>query len=203
MTAGPHFIGDHLAIDFRNSFVGPSGEPHDWLSDGQGLLDWLVQAGAIDAAAARRLRGARSLDSVAAEARGLRDWLKAFLGRHAGRELKAEAVRELAPLNRLLERAQAYNVVETALSPDEKRLVWRQKRRWAPEQLLMPIAEAIGDLVCDADFRLVRHCEGNGCVLMFYDRTKAHGRRWCSMAICGNRAKAAAHRARQREQAGR
>ncbi len=27
---------------------------------------------------------------------------------------------------------------------------------------------------------------------------KAHGRRWCGMAVCGNRVKAAAHRARKR-----
>ncbi|MGO9268383.1 MAG: CGNR zinc finger domain-containing protein [Candidatus Binataceae bacterium] len=31
---------------------------------------------------------------------------------------------------------------------------------------------------------------------MFLDRTKAHARRWCSMAVCGNRAKAA-HRSRR------
>jgi predicted RNA-binding Zn ribbon-like protein len=31
------------------------------------------------------------------------------------------------------------------------------------------------------------------------DVSKAHGRRWCSMTICGNRAKAAAHRARARQ----
>ena len=30
----------------------------------------------------------------------------------------------------------------------------------------------------------------------FLDRTKGHARRWCSMAVCGNRAKAEAHRAR-------
>jgi len=70
-------------------------------------------------------------------------------------------------------------------------------RRWtSPDQLLQPIAGAIADLVCDADFRLIRVCEGSACTLMFLDRTKAHARRWCSMAVCGNRAKAAAYRAR-------
>ena len=34
--------------------------------------------------------------------------------------------------------------------------------------------------------------------LMFYDRSKSHARRWCSMAVCGNRAKATAHRVRDR-----
>jgi predicted RNA-binding Zn ribbon-like protein len=70
-------------------------------------------------------------------------------------------------------------------------------RRWTtPEQLLQPIAEAIAYLACHADFRLIRACEGSACTLMFLDRTKAHAWRGCSMAACGNRAKAAAHRAR-------
>jgi predicted RNA-binding Zn ribbon-like protein len=206
MTDSPHLVGDHLAIDFRNSFIGPSGESHDWLSDGEGLLEWLAHSGAIEAGVAQRPPGAKSLDVVAAEARQLREWFSSFLERHAGRELKADALRELAPLNRLLERADAYRIVEVAKRHESDRrnaLTWRQKRRWAPEQLLMPVAEAIGDLICTADFRLVRTCEGHDCQLMFYDRTKAHARRWCSMAICGNRAKAAAHRSRQRELAGR
>ena len=54
----------------------------------------------------------------------------------------------------------------------------------------------VHDLVCHTDFRLIRACEGTACTLMFLDRTKAHARRWCSMAVCGNRAQAAAHRAR-------
>jgi predicted RNA-binding Zn ribbon-like protein len=50
--------------------------------------------------------------------------------------------------------------------------------------------------MCHADFRLIRACEGSACTILFLDRTKAHARRWCSMAICGNRAKVAAYRAR-------
>ena len=71
-------------------------------------------------------------------------------------------------------------------------------RRWeSPGELLQPIDEAAADLVCHQDFRLIRACEGSACTLLFLDRTKAHTRRWCSMAVCGNRAKAAAHRARK------
>jgi hypothetical protein len=31
----------------------------------------------------------------------------------------------------------------------------------------------VHDLVCHADFRLIRACEGTACTLMFPDRTKA------------------------------
>jgi predicted RNA-binding Zn ribbon-like protein len=74
----------------------------------------------------------------------------------------------------------------------------RKVNRWeSPGELLQPIAAAAADLICHQDFRLIRACAGSGCTLLFLDRTKAHARRWCSMAVCGNRAKAAAHRARR------
>ena len=46
---------------------------------------------------------------------------------------------------------------------------------------------------------LVKRCEGEGCVLWFVDRTKAHRRRFCRAAACVNRAKVAAFRERERE----
>jgi predicted RNA-binding Zn ribbon-like protein len=67
-----------------------------------------------------------------------------------------------------------------------------------PEQLLARVAEAAAELLADGDFDLIRKCESNECVLWFYDRTKAHRRRWCSMAVCGNRHKVANFRARQK-----
>ena len=76
-------------------------------------------------------------------------------------------------------------------------LLRRVQRCEHPEELLNPIAGAAADLICNQDFRLIRSCEGSACMLLFLDRTKAHARRWCSMAVCGNRAKAAAHRARR------
>lgn len=41
----------------------------------------------------------------------------------------------------------------------------------------------------------VRRCSGAGCELIFFDHSRPNGRRWCSMARCGNRAKMKAHRA--------
>jgi predicted RNA-binding Zn ribbon-like protein len=72
-------------------------------------------------------------------------------------------------------------------------------RRWqGPQSLLLPVAQAMAELVCTEDFSLVKACEGTACTLLFTDHTRGHARRWCSMAICGNRAKQAAHRKRQK-----
>ena len=56
--------------------------------------------------------------------------------------------------------------------------------------------------VCEEDFTQVKACEGPACTLMFVDHTRGHARRWCSMALCGNRAKQAAHRHRLKEKKG-
>jgi predicted RNA-binding Zn ribbon-like protein len=143
------------------------------------------------------------LDAVAARARGLREWFRGFVLAHAGRPLKSSALPELKPLNQLLERDQAYGEIvaaQTHLHPKElhdHHLGWRWRRRWrAPDDLLLPVAQAMADLVCDTDFSMVKRCEGPTCTVLFLDTTKGHARRWCSMALCGNRAKQASHRAR-------
>jgi predicted RNA-binding Zn ribbon-like protein len=61
---------------------------------------------------------------------------------------------------------------------------------------LLPVGEALARLVCDEDFSHVKACEGRACTLLFADHTRGHARRWCSMALCGNRAKQVAHRDR-------
>ena len=130
-------------------------------------------------------------------AREFRNWLRGFVTRHMGKPLTTGAAKALGPLNELLAGDTSYPVVEAAGGEQALRL--RRVRHWeGPNELLRPIAEAAADLVCSVDFRLIRACEGFPCTLVFLDRTKAHIRRWCSMAVCGNRAKAAAHRAKKR-----
>jgi predicted RNA-binding Zn ribbon-like protein len=195
------FVGEHLALDFLNTTATPRRTPIEWLGDGKDLVDWLERAGSIEPSAAVKIRGSGSdaLDEVAREAREFRRWLREFVAARKGKPLRATAT-AIAPLNELLARDSSFPWVEAAARDAEGRRapVLRRVRRWeSPGELLQPIAEAAADLVCHQDFRLIRLCEGSACTLLFLDRTKAHTRRWCSMAICGNRAKAAAHRARR------
>jgi predicted RNA-binding Zn ribbon-like protein len=44
----------------------------------------------------------------------------------------------------------------------------------------------------------IRRCAHRDCVLYFLDTSARGMRRWCSMAVCGNRAKASRHYARAR-----
>lgn len=197
----PFFVGEHLALDFLNSVATPVDVPVEWLRDGRDLIDWLERAGAIGTDAAARFRASgdqRALDRVAERAREFRDWLRGFVTRYAGKALTPAAAKGLDPLNDLLAADTSYPLVEAGNREQPIRL--RKIRRWeSPAELLHPIAEAAADLICNADFRLIRACGGHACTLLFLDRTKSHARRWCSMAVCGNRAKAAAHRARKND----
>jgi predicted RNA-binding Zn ribbon-like protein len=189
------FVGEHPALDFLNTIATPRDAPVEWLADGNDLIDWLEQAGMIGAADAARFRGSKKrapLDKAARRAREFRDWLRGFVTRHMGKPLRATA--EICPLNDLLAENNSFHQVEAVGG----RLLVRQVYRGeSPEELLQPIAATAADLICHQDFRLIRSCAGSACTLLFLDRTKAHARRWCSMAVCGNRAKAAAHRARR------
>jgi len=197
------FIADAPGVDFLNSIATPADAPVDWIADGAGLIDWLGQAGLAPAdqlapIAARATPG--ELDRVAGQARDLREWFREFVRAHAGRPLDAAALDSLAPLNRLLERDEAYGqVVVHADAHGHQHLAFERARRWrSPESLLIPIGEAIARVVVEEDFTQLKACEGHSCTLMFVDRTRARGRRWCSMALCGNRAKVQAHRQRKR-----
>ena len=192
------FIADSVGLDFLNSIATPVDNPIDWLDSGDGLLSWLAQAelvpaNVLDALKARAMPG--ELDKVADQARALREWFRAFVRKHIGRPLTPKALRELAPLNRLLERDEAFNQI--LRHSDGDRLELRVTRRWrSPEFLLLPIGEALAKFVCEEDFANVKACEGHSCTLVFADHSRRRGRRWCSMAICGNRAKQIAHRKR-------
>ncbi|HLX14649.1 MAG TPA: CGNR zinc finger domain-containing protein [Bradyrhizobium sp.] len=211
----PMFIADAHGLDFLNTIAAPLGSDIEWLGNGQDLLAWLERAGLIAADEANAIRAGTipgELDAVAAQARALREWFRGFVLAHAGRSMKSGALAELTPLNRLLERDQAYGTIVAAEGPSQTpvetshdhALGWRWRRRWrTPDMVLLPVAQAMANLVCEADFELVKKCEGPACTMLFLDTTKAHARRWCSMAVCGNRAKQASHRARARGTAAR
>ncbi|QWW68827.1 ABATE domain-containing protein [Rhizobium sp. WYJ-E13] len=197
------FLGDALALDFLNSVATPVDVPVDAIEDGEGLLHWLDQAKLVspetlEAIRAQALPG--ELDKVADQARNLREWFRTFVREHRGKQLRRDALAELEPLNRLLERDEGYSRVVARQTDEGEVFDFQSMRKWrSPEALLLPVGEALGRFVCDEDFSNVKACEGPSCTLLFADHTRGRRRRWCSMALCGNRAKQAAHRHRVRQ----
>lgn len=198
----PFIFADAPALDLLNSTATPWGTAIDWLGNGGDLLAWLEQANLLPAEEAARLlqeMPPAALDAVAAQARELREWFRDFVATHAGRPLAAPAPVDLDRINRLLARDATYRQIVTSHDPGTSSFHLQRHRRWrTPDDLLLPLAESMADLICQTDFTRVKNCEGPTCTMWFNDVSKNHTRRWCSMAICGNRAKAAAHRAKKR-----
>jgi predicted RNA-binding Zn ribbon-like protein len=198
------FVGDAPALDFLNSIATPVDTPVDWISDGEGFLMWLEQAHLVPSRALKTMRAQAlpgEFDGVAAQARALREWFRKFVNARKGKPLALERLSELEPLNLLLERDEGFQQVVRHERDGSSSLEVEASRRWrSPDALLLPIGEALAHFICEEDLVHVKACEGPTCTLMFADHTRRHARRWCSMAICGNRAKQAAYR--QRAQTG-
>lgn len=194
------FVADSCGLDFLNSVATPVDTLVDWIANGDGLMDWLNQANYVPADVLKEIKAAAKpgeLDKVAEEARRLREWCRGFVRKHMGKPLKPEALRELDPLNRLLARDESFSRIHHRRDESGIHLEFNRTRHWlSVESLLLPIGEQLAQFICEENFSDIKACEGETCTLMFADHTRRRARRWCSMAICGNRAKQAAHRER-------
>lgn len=189
------FVGGQPAIDFLNTYYLGSVET---LANGRDLLSWMVGAGLIDEAESARVMrrvGAKALDETAAEARRVREWLREWLTRWR-QAPNADYSDELAALNRLMARDAPR--AEVVASDDGLKIV-EQWHLSSADSIIALIASHIAMLITQESPDLLKTCAGPDCTLWFIDRTKAHRRVFCSPATCGNRAKVAAFRQRQRE----
>lgn len=193
----PFFIADNAALDFLNSVAAPWGKHIEWIENGQDLVDWLQKSNMIsmdDANILKKKYSEKSLDDAADKARKLRDWFRILIVENAHKPIKTIDLSQLDTLNAILATEQSYRQIGLP------NIEWRQEHRWLrAEDLLLPIANAMGDLLCEANMTMVKNCHGKTCGLWFLDTSKNHKRAWCTMSICGNRAKAAAHRAKKRK----
>ena len=143
-----NFIADSPGLDFLNSIATLADMPVDWLDGGDGFVAWLAQANLVPASALRALAAQAppgALDKIADEARALREWFRGFVRKHMGRPLTAKAMRELGPLNALLERDEMFGRI--VLRPDGgvDRLELQTTRRWrSPESLSAADRRSIG-----------------------------------------------------------
>ena len=206
------FIADSPALDFLNTIYTPGDTAVETIGSGEAYLAWLAAAGLVPAEVRESFAkeaGPGELDAVAAQARALREWFRAFVQKHRGSPLDGSALSELEPLNRILARDEEFGQIAVRGAGDHDReeghdhhrspLVLQRRRRWrTPDALLLPVARAIAELITQDNFTYVKACEGASCSLLFVDRSRSHGRRWCDMSICGNRSKQQALRDRAR-----
>lgn len=182
-------LGDHLAMDLLNTEARDEGLAVDfWQSDAD-VLQWLARYDIAPAADGQALADGELLN----QAKALR-----ALARRLVSAVKQQQQPDSSELNQYLQ--HFYSVPKLSVDADGKLHLSRNACLDMLGSLLGPVAEAVAQLLVEGDFALVRQCEHPDCVLWFYDRTKAHKRRWCSMALCGNRHKAAQFRKRSQSE---
>jgi len=188
--------GDHLAMDLLNTEARDNGEDVDYWRSGDDVLEWLKRHGVVHGVAQPSADGlTESSVELLVQGKALRTLARRLIVQcKEDGGGKDKAMGDIAALNEYL---HAYRSAPHLEQDSEGKLaLTRVARGEMIASLLGPVAEAVAHLLVEGNFALVKQCEHPDCILWFYDRTKAHKRRWCSMALCGNRYKAAQFRKR-------
>ncbi len=191
------FVGNQRCLNFVNTEMIIRGQRTDLLVEWPDLIAWLVRAKMLSVgegkeATARlgQTEGERLLDEARAFRAVLRGMAEPIV---AGRPVPRSTVEAI---NGLLSQRPGYPQLVRSSGRFERRF---QSETSGAVQLLVPLAEAASELLCVGDLSLVKKCRNDACILYFYDTTKNHARQWCSMGLCGNRIKVAAHYRRKKK----
>ena len=178
----PRFIAGRLALDFVNNF--PPKAELSW----DPLMAFLESARIVtpergyltrsNAQAAEALLGkAQALatalrlafDAVLRKQRVLREWIE--------------------PVNEILRITEGHDELVPTGNDWEIQFVASES---GLEWLLAAVARSAAEIIAEGPHARLRLCANPRCGLFFYDTSRTHRRRWCSMMVCGNRHKVAA-----------
>ncbi len=176
--------GGQLALDFANTVDGRHAPPTtDHLATYADLVEFARQAELVSAAEAQRLTrlGAQRADAaeaILAEAVALREALyRIFFAVAGGTPPKAS---DMAVLNAHHARFRL-----------DERFRWEWSARPSGLDVFVgAVVRAALDLLTSERRDRISTCANEKCRWLILDTSKNHTRRWCTMASCGNRAKA-------------
>jgi predicted RNA-binding Zn ribbon-like protein len=193
-----YFVANNVALDFVNTLIVDERDRQlDLFNSFDDLIGWAVAAGIVDsdqAARSKRKLTGDEKSSLFSQAVIFRGQLKEMATAISKAKVVPRSV--IDAINAVL--ASSSGHFELAVTQSGYSQVFRTHDA-GQINILGPIAKSAATLLSEGDLDLVRKCQREACVLYFYDNSKRHGRRWCSMSVCGNRAKAAAHYLRTHE----
>ena len=189
--SGGHFHEVQLedTFDFVNTleYDANEGTPNEHLPTAERAVEWFATRGLIHA---------ESLETSD------RDLERIHAVRAALREVADAVVEHRAPKRGALDRVnrtlRARSATELVAGDDGIGIGHRHVGDPIDDALARVTEPLVQELASGNPDRL-RVCANDMCRWVFYDESRAGKRRWCSMASCGNRAKAARHRERQKE----
>ena len=180
-----HLLGGRLCLDFLNTT--PSHAELSW----EGLIALLEATRIVSAERGAQLLALPQSDPQAAEglllkARRLSTSTRAaFTAMHRKQKIAGEWVE---PVNEILRITEGHDEL---IFEDGAWGMEFVAREGGLDWLLAAIARSAAELVAEGSRAPLRLCANPQCGLFFYDKSRTHRRRWCSMSICGNRSKVA------------
>jgi predicted RNA-binding Zn ribbon-like protein len=171
-----YVVGNNLALDFINSVM--------FEITAESLAAWAMAVGLINKENTGKLLANWRHENLS-EIAEFRDKLRASVDKLSKTGSIDQADIDLT--NNVLKQGGRFVELRRAANGFTKRL---DLDLTDAKKITVPIAESFVDLLCYGNPDYLRKCENPQCILYFYDTTKNHKRRWCSMAVCGNRAKA-------------
>jgi predicted RNA-binding Zn ribbon-like protein len=180
-----HLVAGRLVLDFAN--LSPAARSLSW----DEFVTFLVDARLVSEDRAARLRPflttePLAVDAVLLRALRLRESLRAIFTCVADRDPFPPSWVE--PVNELLRITEGHDELVFREGAWSLQFIARES---GLEWLLAAIARSAADLLIEGPAAPVRRCANPSCRLFFYDDSRTHRRRWCSMSTCGNRHKVA------------
>ncbi len=193
--SGWDFDAGLLPLDFANTAEWhASPHPIERLGSYDDLVGWSRQAGLLgekqaEALIVRGRQQPKQAADVLKEALRLREAIYAIFSAAAAGD--GPPKRAIEDFNAAL--ARAFGRARIQPSAEGFAWSWRESGE-APDGMLGPILLSTAELITSDDLGRVGECaDDRGCGYLFYDTSRNHSRRWCSMESCGNRAKAVRH----------
>ena len=191
------FVGNHSCLDFINTNFVVNGDPVDVLGTFSDLVTWLVQVDLLSEEEGKKIErrwgkqeeGPETLEQARTFRATLREMVERIAGGRPVPQIAIEAI------NGMLRYRIGYPQLTRRTGQFEQGYVAESQEA---NQVLGLLGEAAMNLLCTCEYSLIKKCQNPSCVLFFYDTTKNHARHWCSMTVCGNRSKVAAHYRRHR-----
>ncbi|HEY1424693.1 MAG TPA: CGNR zinc finger domain-containing protein [Candidatus Acidoferrum sp.] len=193
---------NRLCLDFANlPFTSGDPQPHpaSWLE----LIDFLDVERIVFGSRTEELRNLTQSDPRAAgillaQAERLGHGLRlAFHELARGGRVESQWIE---PVNEILRVTEGHDELKWDGSNWKLQFVAEHE---GLEWLLAAIARSGAELIAAGPESGVQRCSNSNCQILFHDDSRTHRRRWCSMALCGNRNKVAAFARRHTSQKAR
>lgn len=176
-------ISGSLALDFVNTVGNRLSERRDYFQEAADVNRWARLAGLLKHEEVAAVT-TRQLESL----RSLREYLYHLFCRLISGGILS--VQHVVRLNQMTGRA--FSCRQLCIRQGQASWSWRA----SADRLIGirgPILLSASELLASDDIHHLRQCADKACGWLFLDRSQGGKRVWCSMADCGNRAKAQRH----------